>query len=366
MRMRITTCVAVCLVVGILSYLATTGQLASAWKWIRNDYPRVEYPARLDLGSHEIGDQVVVPFTIANRGGRELVIDQIRSNCSCTGMERVQEGKYSRIETLRLRPYERANLLVMRVSVRGVPAGAEMLNFVEFQTNDESQPIGHIDVIVNRVTRGVSTSPGTVVFGTTPVGSTIRQVLDVRDTAAPPRRIDRVTSTDPCRLRVSLLPDPGNSREKETNPDGVLIGRVEVIVDTDKPGAVNAAVQVHLAGEKREPDLVTVVGTVAAPIEISPSLVILPRSSASGPIYTVTCICLSTLGQPLTVSADSLPAGITAEFLEGGSTKARRVRITWDPTRGKPHPAGRRESLRFRARAGDYETVLKLEVLLHT
>jgi hypothetical protein len=55
--------------------------------------PVAELPEVIDLGAREIGDVVVVPFSIANRGGEELVIDDIRTSCSCSGIEREIEGK---------------------------------------------------------------------------------------------------------------------------------------------------------------------------------------------------------------------------------------------------------------------------------
>ena len=65
--------------------------------------PVIEYPARLDFGEREIGEVAVVPFAIANRGTGGLVIDEIRTNCSGTGMEKRREFSFQRVESLRLR-----------------------------------------------------------------------------------------------------------------------------------------------------------------------------------------------------------------------------------------------------------------------
>src|SRR5262245_37824553 len=98
-----------------IAYVAATGQIRRLWSPEPAD-PMIEYPASLDLGEHEVGDQVIFSYAIINRGGRELVIEQVRSNCSCTGMERVESGQYSRVDSLHLKP-------------------GEMLNVIEFQTN---------------------------------------------------------------------------------------------------------------------------------------------------------------------------------------------------------------------------------------
>src|SRR5207249_4477033 len=105
---------------GAVSYFVGTGQFLRAWSSILKLDPVADHPAKLDLGDHEMGDQVVTPFTIANRGGSDLLIDEIRTNCSCSGMEREQDGGFFRLESLRLKPGEEAHL-VMRVSVGGVP-----------------------------------------------------------------------------------------------------------------------------------------------------------------------------------------------------------------------------------------------------
>src|SRR5262249_23306808 len=145
---------------------------------------------------HELGDQVVSRFVIANTGGSDLVIDQIQSNCSCTGLEREENGQFVRLDSLRLQAGERIDLAV-RVSVRGVPNGMRMINTIAFRTNAPTCPRGRIDAVVSKVHGGVSSRPVEVIFGTVPVGAEVRHVVDVRDTAQPPRVIERVVSTLP-------------------------------------------------------------------------------------------------------------------------------------------------------------------------
>jgi hypothetical protein len=127
---------------------------------------------------------------------------------------------------------------------------------------------------------------------------------------------------------------------------------------------VNAAVQIHLAGEARNPDAVAVIGRVAAPIEMSPSLLVLPRASTSGPVYHGTCVCRSTAGKPVTVTVDPLPAGLTADLLDQPTAELQTVRITWDPEHGRALANGQRQVVRFRAKAGNDEVLLELPVLL--
>jgi hypothetical protein len=166
--MRVICWLALPVLLGSISYLVMTGQLYEVWSSIFKLDRVIDYPPTIELGKHELGDQVVKHFTIANRGGGELVIDQIRTNCSCFGLEREQDGRYLRMESVRLPAGEQADLVV-RVSVRGVPIGYALHNEVEFRTNDPTHPVGRIDVVASRVSGGVSTVPPSVVFGTVAV-----------------------------------------------------------------------------------------------------------------------------------------------------------------------------------------------------
>ena len=155
--------------VGAIAYLATSGffiKFSSSYIALA---PRIDYPATLDLGSHENGDQILKRFTRTNIGAGELLIDNIQTNCSCTGMEREQDGQFVHINELRLQAGESAEVVV-RVSVRGVPFGTEMRNVIDFQTNDPKNPKGRIEAIVRHVTGGIHTNPNSVVFGTVSIG----------------------------------------------------------------------------------------------------------------------------------------------------------------------------------------------------
>ncbi len=277
-------------------------------------------------------------------------------------MERQEDGGFVRVEKLRVKAGESAQL-VMRVSVRGVPIGTQMVNVVEFRTNDPVHPAGRIEAVVSRVEGGVSAVPSQIVFGTVPVGSKVRQIVEVRDTAASRRVIERVSSTRPNRVMVRLLAEEEGTPGAEPTEQGVPIGRIEVDVVTSTPGEIHAGLQIHLADEVRNPDVVTVVGSVAAAIELSPAALALPRSSASGPVYTLSCLCCSTSGQPLALAIASIPSGLTAEIIPQGEAK-RIVRVTMDPKSSTLFSSGGREVIRLRAHVGENETLLDLPVLL--
>lgn len=347
---------------GILASLATVAAQTRAWRAFWKLSPVIDYPTYFDLGDHEKGDVVVTPFTIANRGGGELRIDEITSNCGCTGMEREENGRYVSLESIRLKAGEVAHLM-MRVSVGG-PLGFAAHNFVEFRTNDPQQPTGRIEVVVGRVSGGVFTTPESVVFRTVPVGCKARQLIDIWDPAATGREIKRVTSTGSDQISVRLIRDTELPKRRETNPDRVLVGQLDVTLAANHPGKINSTVLIEVAGREKRPDELPVVGTVAALFEMSPSVIVLPRSTSSGRVYSAKCFCRSISSKPVALTVDSLPAGVTAKVLSETVAGERAVEIVWDPQAGKEQKLGQRQTIRFRAKDGVNEAVVEFPIIL--
>src|SRR5262245_47569288 len=358
-KVRLCCWLVVPITLGAFAFLALGGR---SWLAAVTTNPLMEYPATLDLGEREVGDVVVTPFTIANRGGSDLVIDQIQTNCSCAGLERRQDGHFVRLDSFRLKAGEKAELVV-RLSVPRLPVGTPMNTVIEFRTNDPKQQTGCIELRVRRILGGVLTSPESVVFGTVATGAEVRQTVNLLDKAPTRRTVDRVTTSVPGRVLARLLPGTEPLSVPKPEGDYVIVGRVEVTVLTGTPGYVSAEVHIHLAGETRKPDVLTVVGKVAAPVEVLPSQLILPRASSKGPVYDALCICQSSGGKPLTVTLESAPNGLAVELLAQESESRRAIRVTWDPKKGDVG-RGQRHVIRFRAEAGQDSTIVELPVLI--
>jgi hypothetical protein len=321
------------------------------------------FPAVLTLDNHEIGDLVVAPFVIQNRGSEDLVINDIRTNCSCTGMELEEQGKFSRIESLRVRPGEQAKV-VMRISVRGVPAGGEMRNVVYFRTNDPSQPEASITAIIPRVSAGVHTIPRAIVFGNVQIGQTVRTVADVLDTAKPPRIIQAVTTTDPDTVTARLLPVEAAAQETTSLQHETVIARVEVLVNTTKAREVDAAIEFHLEGSTRRPDTLPISGKILALVEVAPALLALPRESAEGLLYSASVLCKSNTGAPIRVIAESVPEGLE---LKGDDRLEKGVavfHVTLDPNRRTELAKAGLQRIVLRATVGEKEQLLQIPVLV--
>ena len=103
------------------------------------------------------GASVTAHFAIHNEGDRELIVDQFTTSCSCAGVEREEEGKPVRVESLNVAGGAIAELFV-RIAVNGAIGDNQFLQ-VFFHSNDPARPMGQVDIIIEQVTGGIFPSP---------------------------------------------------------------------------------------------------------------------------------------------------------------------------------------------------------------
>jgi hypothetical protein len=192
--------------------------------------------------------------------------------------------------------------------------------------------------------------PNGCYFGTVPIGKDVRRVLDIRDLAVRPRKIQGVESSEPDAVAVRLLPADAHAPADEAGASGVLVGRVEVSVNARRPGDVAPKVRLRLSGGARNPDEIPVVGRVSQPVEAMPPSLVLPRSSETGPVFEAACVCRSAGGRPFTLEVDSAPRGlavkVTGAALDG---PARVVHVAWDREGGRDLAGSGPHVVRLRA-----------------
>jgi Protein of unknown function (DUF1573) len=322
--------------------------------------PVLECPEVLELGERELGEVAMSRFTIANRGRGQLEITDVETSCSCTGLEQEREGKLVRVESLRLSAGEKAELM-MRVAVQGTP-GIPSRNGIRFRTNDPSREEVTIEASVSKVKAGVTTIPTSAIFGTLFIGAKNHQVLDVYDSTVPPRSMARVASLRPEQFSVRMLPVLEGTESLIDPRLGVRIGRLEITAITSTPGTLTGEVEIQLKNEQRAPTLIEVSGRVAGPVEISPSVLVLPRTAEAGPVYFGECICRSTDGKAFTLTADSPPDGLRVQIEPQGSGPSQTVRIGWDPAKVVERPSLGLPKVRLRANIEGTETILEVGV----
>lgn len=322
--------------------------------------PVLECPDSLDLGERELGEVTLSRFSIANRGGGQLEITNIQANCSCAGLEQERNGEFVRVKSLSIAAGEKVDL-VMRISVQGSP-GIPNRTGVRFKTNDSDRPEVTIEASVSKVNAGVTTIPTSASFGTLSLGMEGRQVLDVFDSSKKPRALERVASRNPDRVSVRMLPTPEDHTLPTDRNLGVRIGRVEVTAATADPGPLTSELEIYLRGERRPPTIIEVSGRVAGAVEISPSVLALPRASNAGPVYFGECVCRSTDGKVFTLKADSPPAGLSVRIGSPGASSTQVVHVQWDPAKDVERPKSGLPKVRLRANIEGIETILEVRV----
>ncbi len=354
------------LVVATLLLISGVGyNVYSAWTANRtgvNAGPRINCPDQIDLGEHEVGDQITTSFELANSGDTELCVTEIHANCSCSGLEREDgKGRFTRADSIRI-PAGESMKVRLRVTARGVPGGP-VQNIVEFRTNDPARPAGQVRATISKLHAGITTVPNAVYVGTVSAGTPVQQMLEVRDTHVPPRAVAEVTSTCPGRVAARLLPpDAGSSVSVKPGLEkaaGIPIGRIEVTILTGSPGSLESAVVVRLADQSCKPHEVRVIGRVAEAVDVSPSSLLLPMNSGQGPVYRGRCMCRSTDGKPLTLTIDPTPPGLTAE-VTASREDVQVVQVTWQPSSdsGVQH-----HRVRVRAKVGERDAVFEIPVV---
>ncbi len=291
------------------------------------------------------------------------MITDIHTTCSCTGMERKEGDRYVRLDSVRLKGGQETSLF-MRVSVRGVPVGSQMITGVEFDTNDPAHPVGKIAAVVRAVSGGVYAAPQSVVFGVVSVGTEVRRVIEVRDIAPKKRKVERIVSLHPDRVAVALIPATDTSDQLCKDMDTSIIARLEAHVNTEFAGEVNVPIEIYLAEEGSRLDPVSVVGKVIEPVVMAPAAIALPRTSRDGPIYSATCIIRSTNGKAITIAVEAVPLGIAVDLEnhEPSCTHAMTVRISPDAI---PRLSDHKNIVVLKAIDNGIARRLELPVLLH-
>lgn len=231
----------------VISGILLTGGLSAAWWYTApptvSPHPVLDCPEVLDVGEQDIYGQVAGRFTVRNRGGAVLVLNDIRTACACTGFEQERKDRFVRVDEVRLAPGQSTDLMI-RHGVHG-PVGVTIDTPIFFRTNDPVAPERVIRLLVPRVTGGVEAFPRSIVCGSLLTGQTGRHLVDVTDEAPASRQIERVVSSNPERVQVRVLPP-----EPQVAPEvrGKPVARLEVTVHGQEGGPIEERVEVHLAG----------------------------------------------------------------------------------------------------------------------
>lgn len=292
--------------------------------------PSIDYPTVVDLGERELGEVALVEFDIKNIGTSNLLIHEIKTTCSCTGLETKVGNDFLRVESLTFKAGE-AKRMAVRVAVRGAPANSSFSNFVTFETNDPDNLNCNIQTIAPKVKGGVFPIPDIVSFGTVEASAEARFQIDLFDDAISPRVVDRIAVSNPKVISATLRTANELHDSPKIRPTkGTYIGQIEISVNTLKPGEVNEVVNVFVKDRGELPNPVRIVGVVSNRFEVTPKMLILPRNSSGGPVYKARCVCRYVKGGDFALSAQA-PPGVTVSILPNTGAGDIPFEISLDP-----------------------------------
>jgi len=294
---------------------ALVGVVAGVANWARSKFqagPTLDCPARVDLGTREVGEMATAVFQVHNRGGKPLWVGNIRTECSCVGVEREQEdGTFQKVEECWLNPREVVRFAA-RVAIRGTP-GREIINRIHFSSNDPDRLENDLDIVVPSV-RGLLVEPNSFIFGHRLVGTPCVSEVDIYNVGNAPESIIDVSCDNDW--FVPAVATDNSRRAGSVPPKGEFLGRLRVTLSAKAPGSWAGAVKVRLRREGQEYEAAIPVSvTIDEAISVSPTRLTLPRRSGEGLAYSATCICRSFTGGPCTVSPAVVPAGISVRIV---------------------------------------------------
>ena len=126
-------------------------------------------------------------------------------------------------------------------------------------------------------------------------------------------------ATGICRFPTSAVADL----------NAYALGVVEITVFGRQAGELHGAIVVRAKGRPSPLLNVPVSGEFRAPVEITPAEIIFPRRSATGLLYSSSCLVRSTAGNALSARVGPCPTGLACRIDSGKGTSIVRLTITF-------------------------------------
>jgi hypothetical protein len=294
-------------------------------------------------------------FQIANKGGQQLLIDQVKSSCGCGHLYREIDGKSELVEKLCLAPGERADLSTQTL-IQANSAGTYSRTFTLW-TNDPSQPQAQITIVYRTASGGLRFHPNAANFPRLLIGQKARQVVEVFDRDQSPQTVTNVVSTDPERVAIRWMP----TNNQERRNDEVLLGQVEIVPNTANPLMIDADVRIEFADPKIQAATLHVSGRVTSMFEVSPQSLVLPLSSRDGPVYTRKCVVRMADDRPWLLEIEAVSPGLKVELPKASKGAVHVVQIAWAPA-PEDGPGSIQKTVRLRAKSGKESESIQIPV----
>lgn len=346
---------------GVAYHSWQSGQFARQWDVWTGSSPKIVLPALITLPTHPSGEIVTARFTIENAGNRTLEIGQVRTACSCAGLEREESGTFIRLHRLSVEPGESV-ALALRIVPRAIN-GESVRNIIFLRTNDPSRPEVSVEVVIGNVSALPSASPAFAVFDPVVVGNDASQLIEITDSGREPRRIKAAIVTCPA-LAVDVFDSAPSPLSQPRNHGSQVVGRLRIRLRTEQPLALRTRVAVTFQEDDTPTLIIPVIIAVVPPVSVTPSLITLPRPSAAQPLYWAEVLCQSNENGMLSVTLSSAPSDVTVTISPVADRADQQlVRIELLRNKQSPAQAVRDSSVVLSASVGSNVTPLTVRVL---
>lgn len=273
--------------------------------------PMIDCPDKIQVGPTEYGKLIEAHFLVSNPGDRQLVIRGFRSSCTCESIEVLEGDRFVSAVEVKVDPGKSIEMrIVMSIRERVMKS---LQNPIFFLTNVPERPEVTVVVNVPIVLSGLSALPSVVAFGQVPINAITRHTVRLFDSRENARKIFGVRS-DSNRVKVRLVKASDIVTDEEDKSRGLLVGVVEIVVDTNSSGDIHGTILVDMLDGSAMPDAIRVFGRVMAPVEVYPDTLHLPRATSTGSVYSGTCLVRCTLPSHVgKLTLQQAPKGVTVK-----------------------------------------------------
>jgi len=276
---------------------------------------QIRYPEVINFGVREIGDVAVEKFFVENKGREKLIVNKIKTNCSCTGFEIKKNGEFVKANEFEIAPGKSEEVAV-RLTVQGVPPNSKATSEIFFQTNDPCQKDCKIKLIIDRIKSGLSPVPDVIIIKDFKPRVEQKYLIDLFDDTEGFKQIAGLGVSDKNRIEVELFLDHFENDVKIDEHVNKKVGFIEVKVRSKGAGDFNEVIVIKKNDNTIMANKIRIIGSVLPSVDISPSKIVLPRKSSTGLIYKARCVFRSTSGQAMKLNIKKLPNGVTIKGLE--------------------------------------------------
>lgn len=295
--------------------------------------PRISYPITIDLGNREIGDEAEAHFNIENHGTEYLLIRDIQTSCSCTGLEHLENDEFVGTKSVTILP-KSSRAFRARLSMRTFLINRTASTTIQFRTNDTQQPNCTINLVAQQVWGGTLHTPDVINIGEIVLGEPILRRVHFWDQAIPNRDIVNLIS-DSEFIDAVRLPPEQNEFLLPPAPYAKLVGNADIIIRRAKVGIIDATIEIVSSDPKCKSDRIRVFANVVGPIEAFPQQISLPRMTSTGKSFETKIVLRRRDRRPFLIGERTHNPGIELE--SGGDSeevdKAITIRIDPDLTK---------------------------------